>query len=77
MSEKTDATNSDNEWVSDLIEKARKSNPLVPETVFPRMELLLNGQISTGKLTPGNLKAVAIQLLGAMVPEQPNQQETQ
>lgn len=77
MSEKTDATSSDNEWVSDLIEKARKSNPLVPQTVFQRMELLLNGQISNGKLTPGNLKAVAIQLLGAMVPEQPNQQETQ
>ena len=62
---------SGDQWVSSLLKAVRENNPLVPDGVFDRLELLLKGQISEGDLTPTNLKLVAEQLIGEMVPKPP------
>ena len=78
MPEETESpTNSSDQWVSDVIDRARKSNPLVPENTLATMQQLLRGQISEEKLTPTNLKKIAVQLLGDMASKQPESEETQ
>ena len=64
------------QWVSNLIDKARDSHPLVNEDVLKRIEQLLKGQISERNLTQTNLKSVATQLLLDMVPKQPDPEGT-
>ena len=64
-------------WVSSLLEAARKDNPLVPESVFARLEILFGGQLTERELTPANLKAVATQLIGDTAPKPPESGETQ
>ena len=68
---------SGDQWVSLVINEARNSNPLVAEGVLARIELLLKGEISERDLTPTNLKKVATQLIGDMVPKPPEPAETQ
>ena len=78
MPEQSKSTSdSDDQWVSSLLKAARKDNLLVADGVFDRLELLLTGQISERDLTPTNLKAVATQLIGDMVPETSEPEETQ
>ena len=64
-------------WVSHLINEARNSNPLVVDGVFARMELLLQGEMGERDLTSTNLKTVATQLIGDMVPNPAEPEETQ
>ena len=68
-------TDSGDQWVSSLLKGFRENNPLVPDGVFDRLELLLKGQISERDLTPTNLKVVAEQLIGDMVPKPPEPEE--
>ena len=70
------ADDSDDQWVSLLIDQARNSNPLVADGVFTRMEFLLKGEISERDMTPTNLKKVAKQLIGDMVSKPPEPEET-
>ena len=77
MPEKPEYTSdSADQWVSNLIDKARDSNPLVNEDVLKSIEQLLKGQISERNLTQTNLKSVATQLLLDMVPKQPDPEGT-
>ena len=70
MPEEQDNTSKNGDrWVSHLINEARNSNPLVADGVFARMEFLLKGEVSELELTPANLKKVATQLIGDMVPK--------
>ncbi len=59
------------QWVSNVIEKARDKNPLVVEKVLDNIEQLLKGQLSQQKLTPTTLKSLATQLLEGPVHSQP------
>ena len=68
---------SGDQWVSHLINEARNSNPLVADAVFASMGFLLKGEISERDLTPTNLKKIATQLTGDMVPKPPEPEETQ
>ena len=70
MSEEPESTidNSD-QWVSDLITEAREYNPTVSDGVFTRLGTLLKGRISEKNLTPTELKTVATQLIGDMIPK--------
>ena len=78
MAKEPESTNdNDDQWVSSLLRAARKDNPLVADSVFARLELLFEGQLTERDLTPTNLKAVATQLIGDMVPKPPEPEETQ
>ena len=70
-------SDTDNQWVSALLEAARQNNQLVAGGVFDRLELMLNGQISERDLTLTNLRAVANQLIEDMLPEATASEETQ
>lgn len=70
-------SDTDNQWVSALLEAAQQNHQLVAGGVFDRLELLLNGQISERDLTPTNLRAVANQLIEDMLPEATASEETQ
>ncbi len=63
--------NSGDQWVSSLLKGVRENNPLVPDGVFERLELLLKGQMSERDLTPTNLKVVAEQLIRDVVSKPP------
>ena len=65
------------QWVSSLLKAARKDNPLVADSVFARLEILFEGQLTERDLTPTNLKTVATQLIGDTVPKPPEPEETQ
>ena len=66
---------SNSQWVSDLMNKARKTNPSVTDTAFQSIESLLNGQLSERNLTATNRKKIARQLLQEMAPESPRSEE--
>lgn len=68
-------SDSGEQWISNAINVARHSSPLITEDVLARMEQLLEGQICEGKLTPTNLKTIAVQLLGDMASKQPEAEE--
>ena len=68
---------SGDQWVLPLLNAARTNNPLVADGVFDTLEVLLNGQISERGLNSTNLKTVAKQLIGDMVPKQPELGETE
>ena len=78
MTEKQESSsNGGDQWVPVLLSEARNSNPSIPDGVWASMELLLKGQMSERELTQANLKAVATQLIGEMVPTSPQPEETQ
>ena len=78
MPEQSESTSdASDQWVSAILKTARQNNPLVANGVFDRLELLLKGQISERDLTPTNLKAVATQLIGDMLPKVSESEETQ
>ena len=70
-------SDSGDQWVSSLLEAAKKDNLMVADGVVARLEILLEGQLSERDLTPTNLKAVATQLIGDTVPKPPEPEETQ
>ena len=71
------SSKNDNQWVSALICEARNRYPTVGDCVFNSMESMLKGSISEGGLTSTQLKAVAIQLIGDMIPKPPQAKEKQ
>ena len=74
--ESTSTSETGDQWVSLLVNEARNRHSLVADGVFDRIELLLKEEISEKDLTPPNLKRIAIQLLGAMVPPLLEPEET-
>ena len=68
---------SSDEWVSTLINEARKTNPLVTETALATIELLIKGPLSERKQTPANRKSIARQLIVEMALESPSPEGTQ
>ena len=78
MTKDQDPTNDRrDQWVSSLLQSARKDNPLFAEAVFLRLDTLLKGQLSERDLTPTQLRTAATQLIEDMVPKPPKPEETQ
>ena len=71
------SSGSSDQWVSTLINEARKTNPLVTDAALTTIEMLLKGQLSERKQTPAKLKEVARQLIREMVPKPPDTEDTQ
>ena len=53
-------------WVSNLINEARHTNPLVVDSVLDHMEQLLGGVASDRGMTATALKKIATELLDEM-----------
>ena len=70
------SSGSSDQWVSTLINEARKTNPLVTDAAIATIEMLLKGQLSERNQTPAKLKRIARQLIEEMVPKLPDTEET-
>ena len=78
MSEKLEfGGKSGDHWVSPLIDKARKSNPLVADDVFETMGMHLQGAMSERALNTTQLKDIATQLIGEKASEPLEPEEIQ
>ena len=62
---------SSEEWISDVITRAKTNNPKIPAEPYSSLETILRDQIGDRKLTQANLRKVAAQLLGNMATEKP------
>ena len=77
MAEKQQSSNkSSDQWVSDILNEARNSNPSISDGVWAAMEFHLKGQMSERDLTPASLKALAVLLITDMAPTPPQPEET-
>ena len=54
------------QWVTDVLSKARTNSPSIPDAVWSRMGSLMKGEISERDLTAARVKALAAVLVGEM-----------